>query len=473
MSFAHLRTLRSTSAGFPSLLAGLWWSLLLTSPVAAVTPTARTAIERAVRQIELGDLELARSYLALPLIDPRITVTERSRAYYLKGFSLEQQNYYVSAAQNYAKALAFNSENPATLAALGNLYARGLGVSRDRQQAEGLLRRSAEHGHGPGMTGLGALLLTGLPESHSPEQDLVDARAWLESAARADDGEALLFLARSFRAGSTDDPDPEQALKHYEEALLLNQAAAFNHIGHMQLNGELGKVDTAAAIAAFERGAQMNEPDAQISLGYLYLLGNGVSQDIDQARSLFSKAATTNNPLAHHYLGYMAETTDDLEGAQHHYRLAARGQHLPALKRLSELSFYNDQPANGIRYLQTLVQKGQEQNHADPTQKSGQQRAIQQAANQLGWLLATHDNADLRNADAALSYAQLAVAGERSSATLDTLAAAYAEANDFEQAVELQTEAIRLLNGPEQRSYGTGYANRLTSQHVALRIAFG
>ena len=80
--------------------------LLLAQPGAVAGLDSRTAIERAVLQIELGDLALARSYLARPLIDPRITAGERSRAYYLQGYSLELANHHVSAAQNYARALA-------------------------------------------------------------------------------------------------------------------------------------------------------------------------------------------------------------------------------------------------------------------------------------------------------------------------------------------------------------------------------
>jgi len=362
-------------------------ALAAAAPVAALGKDARTAIERAVRQIELGDYSLARSYLELPLIDGRITSGERSRAYYLQGYSLEQQNFVVSAGQNYAKALEFNPDNPATLAALGHLYKDGKGVERNHTKATTLLRRSAELGHGPGMTGLGALLLANLPVSPQPLEDLAEARSWLTSATKAnsptfrtsgqDAGKAFLFLAQSYRASTGIDPNPEQAMAYYQQALLLNEPDAFNSIGHMHLNGELGAKDIPAAISAFERGTDNGSTAAQVSLGYLHLTGNGLPLNRDKARELFEQAATADDVRAHHYLGYLNETAEPpaLDLALENYRAAARGDHFPALIRLSELAFLNAEPGKAIGFLRRAARTGDAN-----------------ANNQLAWLLATSRN---------------------------------------------------------------------------------
>jgi len=440
---------------------------------------SRRAIERAVLQIEIGDLALARSYLERPLIDPRITVTERSRAYYLQGYSLELAGHHVSAAQNYARALAFNEDNPATLAALGHLYALGLGVEKDIRQATDLLRRSAQLGHTPGMTRLGATLLAGLKQSPNPQQVLEEARIVLESATQADDGEAFLFLAQSYRRSHSPDPKPQKALELYEQALLLNEAAAFNSIGHMHLDGELGESNPEAAVSAFTRGAAAQDSSAQVSLGYLYLVGSHVDKDSTQAGNLFQQAAANGETRAHYYLGYLAETidspTDDHPGAElqatEHYKQAATADYPPALKRLSEIAFANAQPAEGLSYLRAYVTATlPTDSNPDPTRAAPHW----QAKHLLAWILATHKQPALRDGAAALQYAQESVANNRSAASLDTLAAAYAESLDFSAAVETQNAAIALLDqtdNPQARRLD--YTQRLTAyeQHLPWREA--
>lgn len=448
---------RSGARGFITAL--VLGSALLGCSASALAKDARTAIERAVRQIELGDYTLARSHLELPLIDGRITSGERSRAYYLQGYSLEQQKFVIAAGQNYAKALEFNPDNPATLAALGYLYMDGRGVEQDYAKAAVLLRRSAELGHGPGMTGLGALLLANLRSSAHPSDDLAEARRWLTSATEAqsptfrtagkDAGKAFLFLAQSYRAASSCEPDPEQAMAYYQEALLLNEPEAFNSIGHMHLNGELGEPDISAALVAFERGAENASVAAQVSLGYLHLTGNGVPTNRTKARELLNIAAEAGDLRAHHYLGYLNETAEpaNTQAAIANYTAAARGHHLPALIRLSELAFVSDQPDKGIGFLRRAASSGDVN-----------------ANNQLAWLLATSRNDALRDGAAAVVYAKVAVATQKTPATLDTLAAAYAENNQFDAAVRTQAKALALLQTtPQQTTQQSSFVSRLAA----------
>ncbi len=431
---------------------------------------SRIAIERAVLQIDLGDQALARSYLQRPLIDPRITITERSRAYYLQGYSLELEGHYLSAAQNYARALTFNPDNPATLAALGNLYARGQGVEQDNQRAIELLRRSAQLGHAPGMTRLGASLLSNLAESANPGQDLEEARAVLAAATEVNDPEAFVFLAQSYRASHTKDPDPEQARHLYEQALILNEPSAFNSIGHMHLGGELGESNPQAAITAFERGAQANDGPAQVSLGYLYLVGSHVEQNTGVARQLFLQAAANDESVAHHYLGYLEETDPESASAEQahnraidHYKKAAAHNHAPALKRLSELAFADEQHAAGLRYLKAFVQASR---HTTRTDNASAATSYWRANHHLAWMLATHWDTALRDGEAAVKFAEASVNHARTAATLDTLAAAYAEKRDFDAAISTQQAALQALENlkaPAPQERLDDYSQRLAS----------
>jgi len=67
--------------------------------------------------------------------------------------------------------------------------------------------------------------------------------------------------------------------------------------------------------------------------------------------------------------------------------------------------------------------------------------------NSLAWLLATCPNTQYRNGMAAVAMAQKAceLTGEKDANSLGTLAAAYAEAGEFENAVKTQQKAIDLL----------------------------
>ena len=75
---------------------------------------------------------------------------------------------------------------------------------------------------------------------------------------------------------------------------------------------------------------------------------------------------------------------------------------------------------------------------------------FQNAANRLAWILSTSSNPELRNSDEALYWARRCAAAEESQHhVLDTLAAAHAQAGNFQDAVLWQQRAISLA--PQQR----------------------
>lgn len=404
---------------------------LLGLPLNAVRIESRVAIERAVFHIDQGNFSLARSYLEIPLIDQRITTTERSRAYYLQGFSFEQQKLYRSAVQEYNKALAFNPANPATLSALGYLTYKGLGVNQDQVKAAQLLSTSAQLEHPPAMTGFGTLLL----EGHGVQQDVSLARNWLTRATQANHAEAYLLLAKSFRHPYASPPDPAKAQLYYDKALVLNQPEAWLALGHMHLNGEFGALDASQAARLFERAGTAGVAAAQTSLAYLYLTGTGVELDHTQATQLYQQAVEQGDPTAHYGLGYLIEVDSDLsldEAANKtvhaHYESAARANYTPAQLSLSRLARAAGDISRSLHWLRQAAESG-----------------ARAAYNTLAWELATNPDDRLRDGAQALLYARKALLEDDSSATLDTLAAAYAEAGQFAAAIETQRSALERL----------------------------
>ncbi len=78
-----------------------------------------------------------------------------------------------------------------------------------------------------------------------------------------------------------------------------------------------------------------------------------------------------------------------------------------------------------------------------------------ESLNQLAWIQATCSDAGFRNGKQALEYATKACEQTewKDAGFLDTLAAAYAEAGDFEKAVEWQTKAMNLAPEEEKADY--------------------
>ena len=82
-----------------------------------------------------------------------------------------------------------------------------------------------------------------------------------------------------------------------------------------------------------------------------------------------------------------------------------------------------------------------------------------EGANNLAWLLATAPDASLRDASEAIRWAEACASAtnHRDPGMLDSLAATYAEAGRFSEAVKWQTRAVQLV----PRSRQAGYISRL------------
>lgn len=270
-----------------------------------------------------GQLSLARACLAPVLISPSLSNDRRAFWYYYRGWTFYQQDYYLSAALDFARALQFDPSHSQSLYALGYLYLRGQGLNRDPKEAARLYLRAARQGYAKAQLNAGILYFKG----DGVEQSMRRARYWLTQA--ADQGEL----------------------------------AAMVELGRTYLDGE--DADPAAALQWLQRAAKQGHAPAQLMLGGLYRRGILGPPD----------------------------------------------------------------PGVALRWYKAAADQG------DPDGQSG-----------VAWVLATSSRDDVRDGKQALAYAQKAVAQRRSPEHLDTLAAAWAERGDFEQAVATELLAMEALS---------------------------
>lgn len=415
-------------------LTSLIWALIaVSSPAAALPFDSREYVQRAAELIEAGRHPLARTYLEPALIDFRLSRGERSRAYYLRGYSYYAQGMYVSASKDYNRALEFFPGNPVVLSAVGHLHMEGLGVERNETLGLAFIEQAAKQEHAPASLRLGAAYLNG----RGVAQDVEAARLWLTRAAEAGLPGAMLYLGQSFRAPLADPPQPERAREWYRKAHEAGSADAMAYLGFMTEAGEGREPDPEAARRYFAEAAEAGSAVGQAKLGHLYLTGDGVEADPERARTLFLQAAEQGHPTAYMGLAYLYETGSGVEASREraleYYRQAAEAGVVDAQIRLAYTALAQGN-LSGTRQAAQWLARAAAQNHP-------------RALNDYAWLLATSEFDEVRNGQQAVTLALQAVSRERSPSYLDTLAAAYAETGKFDRAVETQRQALELAAG--------------------------
>ena len=382
-------------------------------------------IDRAAEYVEARNYALARSYLEPVLISPLITGKQRAQAYVTRASTYTAERLYVSAALDYLRALEFDPDQTTALAALSYLYAHGLGVALDEDEALHLALEAAQRGDGYSRVYVGMAFM---------DEDIDEARSWLLEAAEDGYGPAYVHLAHSFR--TADEPDPQEAKRWYEAAAKEGSVAASLAIAHMYRDGEFGEPDRAEAKRRFSILADSGSAHAKAALAHLYLFGDDVDRDVARAFALYHEAAEQDVTDAYIGLGYMYETGTgtgaDLAAAETWYRRAAEQDDRVAQYRLGSLIFQpaqQDKTATALYWFERAASAG----HLG-------------GENNAAWILSTSKHDRIRDGALALHLAQRAVAQAENPGTLDTLAAAYAENGDFARAIATQRSAIAAIS---------------------------
>jgi len=234
-------------------------------------------------------------------------------------------------------------------------------------------------------------------------------------------------------------------------------------------------------LADFRSKAEKGNADAQYHLGYSYYFGKGVAKDDVEAVKWWRKAAEQNLPLAQANLGLcyahgLGMAKDDVKAVMWLRRAAeqklalaqanlgvcyALGQGVAKddveavmwLRRAAEQKLASAQVNLGMCYAHGRGVAKDEVEAINLFRKAGEAGEVG-GFNNLAWILATSENSSIRNGPNAVFFGEKAVAATHSKkpATLDTLAAAYAEAGQFEKAVKTEQEAIALVQTKEEKN---------------------
>jgi tetratricopeptide (TPR) repeat protein len=244
---------------------------------------------------------------------------------------------------------------------------------------------------------------------------------------RPDYAEAHYSFGNAFREKG----NVNEAISQYQEALETKPDYTAAHVGLGIALLQAGKVDEA--IVHCEKALEIKPDDADAH----YNLGDALLQKgrMDEAITHFQRALQKNPDYvdAHVNLGNVLLQKGNVDEAISHFQkaLLINPNNAKAQNNLGNAFLQKGIVGEAIAHFQKSLQ-------IEPTDPSVQ--------NNLAWLLATCSEASLRNGGKAVELAQQAntLTGGANPIILHTLAAAFAEAGRFPEAVETAQRALRL-----------------------------
>jgi len=259
--------------------------------------------------------------------------------------------------------------------------------------------------------------------------------------------------------------DPEQLLVLGSMALsrLDLQTAIEKHFGRaLKIDPENPEAHLAMGKAWFMAGnwsrarqylVQTIELDPASDQAYFHLgLIARKNGNLEKAEQLFFRALEfqPDNPNVHNNLGvtYLEQGAYPSAIQSFQRALDIYPEHLEALYNLGMARWASGNSRAAVKQYEHVLK-------IKPRWKV--------PANSLAWILATDKDPDIRSGKAALKWAKVACEGEgaKNPDYLDTLAAAYAEAGEFDMAVKTARKCLELAHLSGDESFVAEVKNRL------------
>jgi tetratricopeptide (TPR) repeat protein len=249
----------------------------------------------------------------------------------------------------------------------------------------------------------------------------------------------------------------DEAIVHYQNALQINPDNADVHNNLASALWQQGRVDEA--ITHYQNALQIKPDDADAH--YNLAIAFRQERRLDEAITHYQNALQIkpDNADAHNNLGNVLLQTGRVDEAIIHFQKA--------------LQIKPDNAKSQNNLGQALLQQGHAKEAITHFQRALEIESAEPAVqNNLAWVLATCPDASLRNGDQAVELAQKANAltGGKSPIILHTLAAAFAEAGRFGDAVQSAQKAIELARAAGQQDLAGQLNVELKQYQVGLPV---
>ena len=275
-----------------------------------------------------------------------------------------------------------------------------------------------------------------------------EARRWLTAAIHGGNAYAHLITARMFVARASRGRESSRptylswAHGHYNDAVEAGLDPAIRELGMLLIQGDFGERAIEEGIAYLERAAQQDDVPALITLARMAYSGENQGQpDFERAATFYEQAARIGgSPVRVEYFRFLADSNTPLRATRQSFDWLEEAADSGSAEAMVEI---------GNCHARGCLDKP---NYRKA--KSWYRRAVRAASenpsvvNEVAWTMTVSHIDSLRSPryarrimDQMMENSELA---RQQPEFLDTWAAAYAATGDFEKAVELQHQALRV-----------------------------
>jgi TPR repeat protein len=139
-------------------------------------------------------------------------------------------------------------------------------------------------------------------------KDIEQAQKWYEKSAKQGNGAAQYNLAQLYYiAGEKDVHAYEKAKYWYEKSVEAGVKQAYNNLGILLREGLGTKKDEQKAFVLFQKGAELGDSAAQVNAAILYAWGEDVSHDKMKAYENLKNALKSGKSEASEYLDKLCQ----------------------------------------------------------------------------------------------------------------------------------------------------------------------
>jgi TPR repeat protein len=182
---------------------------------------------------------------------------------------------------------------------LGEIYYKGIAVSRNYKKAAEFFMKGAQKNHSDSSVMVGVMYYFGL----FFDRDFNQAFSYTKKAADLGNLFAQNNLGVMYEKGKGIAKNLDLAFELYSKAALKNNYAGLNSVGEFYERGLVVAQDYKTAITYYKKASDLYSDEAYLNLGNLYFDGRGVEPDYKRAFELFSEAAFLRNSQALKRLG--------------------------------------------------------------------------------------------------------------------------------------------------------------------------